>query len=125
MKTDLYYVLENRSGCYNLMENGQNFLRRWLPFLPAVKTSQAFDGEERLVRPYAIFYLVGVLLTIMILVFYNTPLIIHAGVLVLPGFTEPITSIHFWDATFFFLQFVIVFGLLGYSWVKKFRVGQE
>ncbi|MBY0098270.1 hypothetical protein [Mesobacillus maritimus] len=121
MKTDLYYVLENRSGCYNLMENGQSYLRRWAPFLPAVKTSQVFDGEERLVRPYAIFYLVGILLTIIILVFYNTPLIIHAGILIMPGFTEPINSIQFWDATVFFLQFVIVFGLLGYSWLKKYK----
>jgi putative peptide zinc metalloprotease protein len=125
MKTDFYYVLENNSGCYNLMENGQNYLKRWLPFIPTVKTSQTFDDEEKLVRPYAVFYLIGVVLTILILVFYNIPLIIHAGVLVLPGFLEPINSVLFWDATVFFLQFVIILGLLSYSWTKKYRSDNE
>ena len=122
MKTDLYYVLENRSGCYNLMENGQNFLRRWLPFVPAVNTSQAFEGEERLVRPYAIFYLIGILITLGVLVFYNIPLIVHAGALVMPGLSEPVSSILFWDAVVFFLQFVIILSLLAYSYTKKYRL---
>jgi hypothetical protein len=122
MKTDLYYVLENLSGSYNLMENGQNHLRKWLPFLPEVKTSMAFAGEEKLVRPYAVFYLAGVVITVAVLAFYNIPLIFHAAVLVMPGFSKPASSILFWDAVIFFLQFVIMFGLLGYSWSKKYSL---
>jgi putative peptide zinc metalloprotease protein len=122
MKTDLYYVLENLSGSYNLMENGQNYLRKWLPFLPEVKTSMAFAGEEKLVRPYAVFYLAGIVITVAVLAFYNIPLIVHAAVLVMPGFLEPAGSILFWDAVIFYLQFVIMFGLLGFSWFKKYRL---
>ncbi|MCM3669765.1 hypothetical protein M3181_12230 [Mesobacillus maritimus] len=121
MKTDLYYVLENWSGSYNLMENAQFYLKRWFPFLPLDDKNETFDGEEKLVRPYAIFYLIGVALTIGITVFYNVPLIIHAAILVSPGFLEPVTSIHFWDATVFFLQFLLMIGLLAYSWTKKYR----
>ena len=125
MKTDLYYVLENCSGCYNLMENGQMFLKRWIPFLPTSGKSETFKGEEKLVRPYAVFYLFGVLVTITIAIFYNFPLIIHAGILVSPGFLEPVSSIYFWDATVFFLQFILMFGLLAYSWTKKNREKQR
>ncbi len=120
MKTDMYYVLENWSGCYNLMESGQKLLKQWFPFLPIGEKSSSFEGEDRFIRPYALFYLIGVLLTIVITVFYNLPLIIHAGILVLPGFIEPASSIHFWDATVFSLQFVLMFGLLAYSWSKKY-----
>ena len=120
MKTDMYYVLENWSGCYNLMESGQMLLKQWFPFLPIHEKSSSFEGEEKFIRPYALFYLIGVLLTIVITVFYNLPLIIHAGILVLPGFIEPASSIHFWDATVFLLQFVLMFGLLAYSWSKKY-----
>ncbi|MBM4764463.1 hypothetical protein [Bacillus sp. B15-48] len=122
MKTDLYYVLENWTGCYNLMENGQNFLRRWLPFIPDVNTSKAFDGEDKVIRPYAILYLIGILITFAVLIFYSIPLVIHASILVSPGLSEPLSSILFWDAIVFFLQFVIIFGLLGYSWSKKYRL---
>lgn len=122
MKTDMYYVLENWTGCYNLMENGQNFLRCWLPFIPAEKTSKEFDGEEKLIRPYAVFYLIGVLITIALAIFYNIPLIIHAGILVAPGFTEPMNSVQFWDTTVFYMQFVLILGLLTYSWTEKFRL---
>jgi putative peptide zinc metalloprotease protein len=122
MKTDLYYVIENHSGSYNLMENGQNYLRRWLPFLPEVKTSKEFAGEEKWVRPYAFFYLVGIMITIAVLGFYNLPLIIHAAMLVMPGFSERATSILFWDAVVFFLQFVIMAGLLLHSWSRKYHL---
>jgi len=125
MKTDMYYVLENWSGCYNLMESGQMFLKRWIPFLQTNENSQSFDGEEKLVRPYALFSLFGVMITITIAIFYNFPLIIHAGILVLPGFLEPTSSIRFWDATVFFLQFILMFSLLAYSWSKKYREKQK
>jgi putative peptide zinc metalloprotease protein len=125
MKTDMYYVLENWSGCYNLLENGKMLLKKWIPFLPTDKNAPLFDGEERSVRPYALFYLLGVMLTIVITVFYNFPLIVHAAILVLPGFIEPASSIQFWDATAFSLQFILMFGLLTYSWSKKYREKQK
>jgi putative peptide zinc metalloprotease protein len=121
MKTDLYYVLENKTGCYNLMENGRNFLARWLPFL-GVPDTETFAGEEKFVRRYAVFYLSGILLTIVITAYYYIPQMIFAvNEIMLPGFLEPITSIRFWDSVVFLLQIVLVLGLLLYSWSKKYR----
>ncbi|MEH7884052.1 hypothetical protein V7654_06970 [Bacillus sp. JJ1609] len=121
MKTDLYYVFENWTGCYNLMENGRNFLRKWLPFLK-VSHTETFAGEEKVVRGYAIFYLTGVLLTIAIAAKYYVPQMIFAmKEFMLPGLTEPINSLSFWDSVVFLLQIVLVAGLLIYSWSKKYR----
>jgi putative peptide zinc metalloprotease protein len=122
MKTDLYYVIENKTGCYNLMENGRNFLARWLPFL-SVPETETFAGEEKFVRRYAGFYLSGILLTLLITAYYYIPQLIFAvNEIMLPGFLEPITSIRFWDSVVFLLQIVLVSGLLIYSWTKKYRL---
>ncbi|MBT2661865.1 hypothetical protein [Bacillus sp. ISL-45] len=121
MKTDLYYVIENLTGCYNLMENGRNFLAKWLPFLRVPET-ETFAGEEKFVRRYAYFYLAGILLTLIITAYYYIPQMIFAvNEIMLPGFLEPITSIRFWDSVVFLLQIVLVLGLLLYSWTKKYR----
>lgn len=122
MKTDLYYVIENTTGCYNLMENGRNFLSKWLPFLK-VPEMETFAGEEKFVRRYAGFYLSGILLTLIITAYYYIPQLIFAvNEIMLPGFFEPITSIRFWDSVVFLLQIVLVSGLLLYSWTKKYRL---
>jgi putative peptide zinc metalloprotease protein len=122
MKTDLYYVIENKTGCYNLMENGRNFLARWLPFL-SVPETETFAGEEKFVRRYAGFYLSGILLTLLITAYYYIPQLIFAvNEIMLPGFLEPITSIRFWDSVVFLLQILLVSGLLIYSWTKKYRL---
>lgn len=121
MKTDLYYVIENKTGCYNLMENGRNFLAKWLPFLKVSQT-ETFAGEEKIVRRYAGFYLTGVAITIAITAYYYIPQLIFAvNQIMLPGFSEPISSIRFWDSVVFLLQIVLVLGLLVYSWSKKYR----
>lgn len=122
MKTDLYYVIENLTGCYNLMENGRNFLAKWLPFLKSAHT-ETFAGEEKFVRPYAFFYLAGVALTIFIAFFYYIPQLIFAvDQIMLPGLFEPLNSIRFWDSAVFLLQIVLVLGLLLYSWSKKYSI---
>lgn len=121
MKTDLYYVIENKTGCYNLMENGRNFLARWLPFLRVPET-ETFAGEEKFVRTYAGFYISGILLTLIITAYYYIPQMIFAvNEFMLPGLSESITSIRFWDSVVFLLQIMLVSGLLIYSWTKKYR----
>lgn len=121
MKTDLYYVLENTTGCYNLMENGRNFLAKWLPPLKVADT-ETFKGEEGIVRTYAIFYLFGTLVSIFIAIYYYLPQFLYAmQQIVLPGFTASVTTFRFWDSAAFLLQIIIVFGLLVYSWSKKYR----
>ncbi|MGA9227669.1 MAG: hypothetical protein WB217_15095, partial [Mesobacillus sp.] len=122
MKTDLYYVFENWTGCYNLMENGRNFLGKWLPLLK-VSHTETFAGEEKFVRGYAIFYLAGILLTVAITVYYYIPQFIFAiNQIMLPGLTEPFNSLRFWDSAVFLLQIVLMLSLLLYSWSKKYRL---
>lgn len=55
MKTDLYYIFENvTGGCYT-MENGKNFMSKWLPFLKKEQYTTTFSGEKKIVKVYAVF----------------------------------------------------------------------
>ncbi|WP_210364155.1 hypothetical protein [Bacillus sp. REN3] len=122
MKTDLYYVLENMTGCYNLMEEGQFFLGRWLPFLKE-RDTEALTIEEKVVRPYAVFYLAGIAVTCALAAFYYIPQLLFAvKEFMLPGLAEPLNSLRFWDSAVFMLQIGIVLSLLLYSWTKKYRL---
>ncbi|MBM7650712.1 hypothetical protein [Neobacillus cucumis] len=101
MKTDFYYVLENVSGCYNLMENAQRLIRRKLPLLKFNEVEdEVFDGERKTVFIYSIFYLIGVGLTVSLYVFFYIPQLLFAWKKVLPGFSYGAGSISFWDAFF-------------------------
>src|SRR5579875_1894559 len=53
MKTDLYYVLENSTGCYNLMENAQQYISKLIPFRKKTMPEEVmFPGEKRMVFCY-------------------------------------------------------------------------
>ncbi len=121
MKTDLYYVFENVSGCYNLMENAQQMIRKWLPFRVAASQNEVvFEEEKKTVFFYSIFYFAGVFLTISLFVFYYIPQLMFALKKSLPGFLEGPDSLPFWDAVLFVLQILIGLMLLLYSWRKKY-----
>jgi hypothetical protein len=121
MKTDLYYVFENVSGCYNLMENAQQVIRNWLPFQKKVQTNQVvFESEKKTVFLYSIFYFIGVFLTITLYAIFYIPQLFYSLKNVLPGFEKAPTTLAFWDATIFMLQIMIVLLLLMYSWWKKY-----
>ncbi|NHC39881.1 hypothetical protein G6549_07865 [Bacillus sp. MM2020_1] len=121
MKTDLYYVIENISGCYNLMENAQQVIKEKISFLkgPAIK-EVTFEGERRIVNLYSVFYALGVALTVSLYTFFYIPQLLFAWKKILPGFSEGPTSLPFWDAILFTLQILIGFMLLIYSWRKKY-----
>jgi putative peptide zinc metalloprotease protein len=117
MKTDLYYVFENISGCYNLMENAQ----RLLPFLRSVSNSEVvYEEEKRTVVIYSIFYIFGVLLSLFLFLCYYIPQLLFSFKRIIPGFSEDLTSLHFWDAAIFTLQLLIGVFLLLHSWRKKY-----
>ncbi|MBT2692590.1 hypothetical protein [Bacillus sp. ISL-55] len=123
MKTDFYYIIENLTGCYNLMENGQHYLSKRIPFIKISHATVSFSGEEKVIRRYACFYLIGILLTLIITAYYYIPQMFFAvNEIMLPGFFEPITSIRFWDSVVFLLQILLISGLLLYSWTKKYRL---
>jgi putative peptide zinc metalloprotease protein len=125
MKTDLYFVFENVTGCYNLMENAKQVIRQRLSFLKSKSTEEVvFTGENKTIFTYSLFYFLGVLLTIFLYFKYYIPEVIYAGKQLLPGFLQPPTSLLFWDALVFSLQVSIFISLLLYSWRKKYLLNK-
>jgi putative peptide zinc metalloprotease protein len=122
VKTDLYYVFENVSGCYNLMENAHQKIRQRLTFLKQKSSSEevVFSGERKTISLFSIFYFLGIAISIALYVIYYIPEIIHAGEQLLPGFGQPPASLAFWDAVLFSMQVGIFVLLLLYSWRKKY-----
>ncbi|WP_335715025.1 hypothetical protein [Neobacillus drentensis] len=121
MKTDLYYVFENVSGCYNLMENAQQVLKKWLPFQKSyLREDVIYESERKTVYLYSIIYFIGVILTVALYFTFYIPQLLFASKKVLPGFLEGATSFSFWDAVIFTMQIVIGLLLLLYSWRKKY-----
>ncbi|HJV16420.1 MAG TPA: hypothetical protein VJ546_03395 [Bacillales bacterium] len=121
MKTDLYFVIENSTGCYNLMENARQLIRERLSFIKGSKTEEViFEGERNIVALYSIFYFIGVFLTIVLYVGFYIPQLVYAFRKTLPGLGQAPTTIDFWDALLFMMQVFIMMGLLLYSWRKKY-----
>ncbi|MEH7237852.1 hypothetical protein [Bacillus sp. JJ1562] len=113
MKTDLYYVFENSTGNYNLMESGIEFIKG----LVAKKQSEL---KNRVIVFYSFFFLIGILLTFSMFGFYYIPQLVYMMKNVLPGFTESVSTLQFWDAVVFCTQFLIMFLLLFFSLTKKY-----
>ncbi len=116
MKTDVYYFVENITGCYNLMESGKQFLSRWLPFVKSDSSdSDMFDGEQRIVRMYSVFYIAGILLTLSLIAFYFLPQAYYAYSQVFSNLLWSTTPFAFWDAIAFLGQTVLLLSLFFYS----------
>ncbi|MCM3694393.1 hypothetical protein [Neobacillus niacini] len=121
MKTDLYYVFENITGSYNLMENAQQKIRNRLPFLKTTDDkAEVFPGENYIVFSYAIFYFIGVTVTLALMTIFYIPVVLHAAELTFPKFLKPPSSFAFWDAVLFSAQFLIIVILLLNSYRKKY-----
>jgi putative peptide zinc metalloprotease protein len=121
MKTDLYFVFENVSGCYNLMENAKQNIRNKLSFIRFKGRKEVLFLEEgRTVFLYTILYFLGFVISVALYFIYYIPEIIHAGNHLLPGFSKGPTSLLFWDAVLFSLQVGIFILLLLNSWRKKY-----
>ncbi|QGH35537.1 peptidase [Gracilibacillus salitolerans] len=119
MKTDLYYLFENITGCYNLMENGKNHLAKWVPFIKVDNTTTIFEEEEKIVKLYGVFSFIGVLLTMCLFIIYFIPQTIYLMVNTLPHLMNPSGNPYFWDALVIVAQFVLIISLLIYSIRKK------
>lgn len=124
MKTDVYYFVENVTGCYNLMESGKQHLSKWLPILRrASNETEIFDGEQRIVRLYSVFYMIGILLTLGLLVFYFLPQAYYAYSQVFSNLLNSKTNAAFWDSIAFIGQSLLILGLFLYS-KRKARNGR-
>lgn len=116
MKTDVYYFVENITGCYNLMESGKKFLSKWLPYLRKDSSdTEVFDGEQNIVRMYSVFYIAGILLTVSLVLFYFLPQAYYAYSQVLSNLLWSTTPSAFWDAIAFLGQTVLLLSLFLYS----------
>ncbi|MEH7383429.1 hypothetical protein V7138_23420 [Bacillus sp. JJ1533] len=119
MKTDFYFLFENMTGTYNLMENGIFFLKG-LFSRSKVKNKELFHGEERIVTVYSFFYVIGVGITIGLFFIYYLPQLIYMATKMLPGYLEPITDPIFWDAILFTAQILVIVGFLTFSFYKSY-----
>jgi putative peptide zinc metalloprotease protein len=116
VKTDLYYVLENVTGCYNLMENAKAMIFK------GKEEATVFEGEKRTIYMYSVLYVIGLFLSLLLFVFYYIPQLVYTVIKVIPGLSEPMSSIAFLDAIFVLFQVALMLGLLIYSWSKKYRM---
>ncbi|MFS0862534.1 hypothetical protein [Fredinandcohnia sp. 179-A 10B2 NHS] len=120
MKTDFYFLFENLSGTYNIMENGIHSIKNL--FLKRKSTNkELFAGEEKVVKWYSVFYFIGVAITLALLVIYYLPQLIYMGISMLPGYVKPISDPYFWDAVVFTIQILIIVGFLSHSLYKSYR----
>ncbi|WP_010677822.1 hypothetical protein [Bacillus timonensis] len=125
MKTDFYYLFENVTGTYNLMENSilsiKNIFSR-----TKRKNNELFPGEEKIVVSYSIFYIIGLILTFGLFFIYYLPQLLYMIINIIPGFSRPISEPYFWDAILFTAQIITLLGLLIYSFSKSYtRINVE
>jgi putative peptide zinc metalloprotease protein len=117
MKTDLYFVLENNTGLYNLMEEGLEYLKRKVIF------SRKDDKKiGSFVKAFSVFYLFGISITIFLFLFYYIPQLLFSIDLAITSMAGPINTFKFWDGTVFLLQLSIVLFLLLFSWMRSLKV---
>jgi hypothetical protein len=119
MKTDLYYVLENLTGCHNLMENTKAFIFK------RKKAFTVFKEEKRIIQIYSVFYFIGVFLSFLLFVCYYIPQLAYTLLKIEPGLRSSIGSVEFLDSVMVIVQIVFVLGLLAYSWTRNFKRNSE
>lgn len=117
LKTDLYYVLENRSGCYNLMERSRAWLGAQL-FRNRLNGLEA-EREPVVVKMYAVFYVAGYGCLLALIVFYFAPQFAAALSVTISRLADPGSGAPFWDALVFAGQLVVTAGLLTYAWRRQ------
>ncbi len=119
MKTDLYYVFENAAKAHNLQENAKNLFARFLPFLKANKDTDVFEGEENIVRIYAVFYAAGMLLMGLLFMFYFAPQMAYTVRTAMNHLHAPPGTWLFWDGIFALIFPAAMIALLAYVKIKS------
>ncbi|BAK15708.1 predicted membrane-associated Zn-dependent protease 1 [Solibacillus silvestris StLB046] len=116
MKTDVYYVVENITGCYNLMENGKIYLNsRTKKRRKDVEINkEMFQGEWNLIRLYSVFYIVGVVLTLILAVLYFVPQLYYTYTTIYLNLLGTGDRAAFWDAIAFLIMTMLMLVLLMY-----------
>jgi putative peptide zinc metalloprotease protein len=120
MKTDLYYVLENVTGSYNLMENARFLVRKKFGMKARNSGEVAYDGEKGTIIWYSFIYVIGIILTTSIFILYSVPQIIYIVGHSFEKLSNPIDSRTFIDGILVIIQTVAGAGFLFYSWSRKY-----
>ncbi|WP_270182589.1 PqqD family protein [Alkalihalobacillus sp. CinArs1] len=112
MKTDFYYVIENSTGYYNLMERS----REWV----LGKNIDVTTSREKITLwLYGVIYIIGVGLSILLFIFYMIPQLYYMLRTSLEHLSHPIQTMYFWDGFVILLQLVIGVGLLLFTWSRS------
>ncbi|WP_377891187.1 PqqD family protein [Alkalihalobacillus sp. R86527] len=114
MKTDFYYVLENATGCYNLMERSKEWLFQKNKDGPSKR-------EQYILGFYGFVYIVGVGLSISLFVFYMIPQFRYMVMTNVEHLSYPVQTMYFWDGFVFLAQVALGVGLLLFSWSRTLR----
>lgn len=123
MKTDVYYVVENVTGCYNLMENGKIYLSSLLKKhrKSGKDHKEMFQDEWNLIRVYSVFYIAGVFLTLLLAVLYFLPQLYYMFSTIYLNIRGAGDRAAFWDAIAFLVQTMFMLVLLVYLARKQRR----
>lgn len=122
MKTDFYYVFENMTGCYNLIENAQSYFKGIFFPNKSKLNQEIFAGEKPVVISYGIFYFLGIIFSFGLFVVYFIPQIIYIIRHSIPGLTMHNNPVYFWDSVVMLLQLIAGFIMLLYSWRKSYKL---
>ncbi len=122
MKTDLYYVFENMTGCYNLVENAKGYFKGIFSKNKSKHNQEIFAGEKPVVISYGLFYLIGMAISFVVLVIYFIPQTIYVINHSISGLKMYHHPAHFWDGVVMLLQLILGFLLLLYSWRKSYKI---
>lgn len=120
MKTDLYYVLQNVTGCYNLMENAMEMIKGKFTTNRGLNKPVMYDGEEKIVKMYAVLVGAGLFLSAALFVAYLVPQSVYLVKITFRNMMYPSATGMVWDGLFVLGQFAIMIVLLLFSWHRKY-----
>jgi putative peptide zinc metalloprotease protein len=121
IRTDFYYLFENVTSCYNIMDHSKNYLKKWLPFLHVPTTTEPYEREIKYVVIFSIFQVIGVGFTFLILILYSIPQVIYVYANLLPYLFTPENTKNFWEAIFIVGQSIVFLFLLVFTWIKGYK----
>ena len=119
MKTDIYYAFEHWISIYNLMAKTKQYM---MSKLKKTFKPHFAKKEKTIVKSYAVFMVVGMLIVAAIFVFYSLPILLQLFITsignILRGFVA-LNFSHFYDKLLFLLFFSVNQSLLLYAIIKK------
>ncbi|WP_456271975.1 hypothetical protein [Bacillus sp. AK031] len=120
MKTDFYYLLQNMTGCYNLMEDSITYLSRKFALVNKEKAGQ-LDEEKKIIKWYSLLFISGTIISLIIFAGYLIPQLIYTVNRAYHSLQYPFGTLKFWDGLAVILQIIFIAIVLVYSWMKSIK----